>query len=102
MLEIDTPLSLLALLTGLAYIGLMLAGLRKGFSSKADLLDIERSLKFYVAAFGVQLINTAIDVMRIDSDGWGPIAVDAVTLLAVALSVFFAGKRADRLEGVNR
>lgn len=96
-------LDLISLIAAFAYIAFMLLGILRVLRANRErsLFEMERALRFYLAAALFQLVNLGANVMDVDDDGWTGVAISAFNLVLVTGNVILTGKQADRMEGVR-
>ena len=93
-------LDLIDLVTGLAYIALMLLGIYRTRRA-ASLPDVERGIRLFMLAALAEFINAATDLMQVDKDGWFSVWLSAFCLTTCVVTIHLTVKRADRMEGVQ-
>lgn len=93
----------ISLAASVVYVALMALGLLSVLRGNRErsLFDMERALRFYLAAAFFQLVNLGSHVLDLADDGWTGVAISAFNLLLVGGTIVLTGKRADQLDGAR-
>lgn len=94
----ENVLDLIGTLAGLAYAGLLFRGFWI-FLKRRSYHDCERTMRYYLAAGGVEVIALISHVYGAD---WFGAGMNVFCLVFLAFTISYVSMTADRMEGIER